>query len=233
MISKEKRELENILMHFNIYIDNPCCILTQEESKRFIQGHEKDKYAFFLKATGLERNMEEITSVGDMIAEAEAEKAAAKPSIEAKHELIQKLQHDLQELSRLNQHEDEIQLCMAKMYWIDANRVGDCVVDRQRAVDEADAELQKQRDILQSLVAKKDEISNVQLATSELDEIAKEIQATATTIEAIQSEILAKTRAVNVAESKTKQLENGISGMKSRIRDVEKEVILHYTPENL
>jgi hypothetical protein len=49
VISSEKRELEQLLRTFNIYVDNPCCVLTQEESKKFIQGHEKDKYAFFLK----------------------------------------------------------------------------------------------------------------------------------------------------------------------------------------
>jgi predicted HTH domain antitoxin len=37
------------LRTFNIYGDNPCCILTQEESKKFIQGQEKEKYEFFLK----------------------------------------------------------------------------------------------------------------------------------------------------------------------------------------
>lgn len=38
---------------FNIYVDNPCCVLTQEESKKFIQGHEKEKYEFFLKVVCL------------------------------------------------------------------------------------------------------------------------------------------------------------------------------------
>ena len=46
-------ELERILYTFNIFVENPCCILTQEESKKFIQGHEKDKYDFFLKVNTL------------------------------------------------------------------------------------------------------------------------------------------------------------------------------------
>lgn len=36
-------------MTFNIQVKNPCCVLTQEESKKFIQGQEKEKYQFFLK----------------------------------------------------------------------------------------------------------------------------------------------------------------------------------------
>lgn len=49
VISREKRELEKLLQHFNIFVDNPCCILTQEQSKSFINGAEREKYEFFLK----------------------------------------------------------------------------------------------------------------------------------------------------------------------------------------
>ncbi len=49
IITKEKRELDKILTQFNIFVGNPCCVLTQEESKAFIQGGEKQKYNFFLK----------------------------------------------------------------------------------------------------------------------------------------------------------------------------------------
>lgn len=50
-ISDKRPELENILRCFNIFVDNPCCLLTQEESKKFITGHESDKYQFFLKVS--------------------------------------------------------------------------------------------------------------------------------------------------------------------------------------
>ena len=48
-MSHDRKELEKILRAFNIYVDNPCCVLTQEESKKFIQGQEREKYDFFLK----------------------------------------------------------------------------------------------------------------------------------------------------------------------------------------
>lgn len=48
-VSKDKRDLEAMLRNFNIHIDNPCCVLTQEESKKFISGDEHEKYIFFLK----------------------------------------------------------------------------------------------------------------------------------------------------------------------------------------
>lgn len=38
-----------------VQVDNPCAVLDQENSKKFLQGSEKDKYAFFMKATDLDR----------------------------------------------------------------------------------------------------------------------------------------------------------------------------------
>lgn len=38
-----------------VQIDNPCAVLDQENSKKFLQGSDSEKYAFFMKATDLDR----------------------------------------------------------------------------------------------------------------------------------------------------------------------------------
>lgn len=53
-ISNQKSELDKILRSFNILVDNPCCILTQDESKKFIHGKDHDKYQFFLKVHSMQ-----------------------------------------------------------------------------------------------------------------------------------------------------------------------------------
>lgn len=42
-------------------IDNPCAVLDQENSKKFLQGSAHEKYAFFMRAMDLDR----IVSVSD------------------------------------------------------------------------------------------------------------------------------------------------------------------------
>jgi DNA repair exonuclease SbcCD ATPase subunit len=39
----------------NIQVENPVAVLDQEEAKKFLTGKAEDKYAFFMKATDLER----------------------------------------------------------------------------------------------------------------------------------------------------------------------------------
>ncbi|XP_068195260.1 structural maintenance of chromosomes protein 6 [Antennarius striatus] len=55
-ISNKKEELMAILDHFNIQLDNPVSILSQEMSKQFLHSKsESDKYKFFMKATLLDQ----------------------------------------------------------------------------------------------------------------------------------------------------------------------------------
>uniref|UniRef100_A0A8D0F284 Structural maintenance of chromosomes protein 6 n=1 Tax=Strix occidentalis caurina TaxID=311401 RepID=A0A8D0F284_STROC len=64
LISSKKEELIGILDHFNIQIDNPVSVLTQEMSKHFLQSkNEGDKYKFFMKATQLEQMKEDYSSI--------------------------------------------------------------------------------------------------------------------------------------------------------------------------
>ncbi|NXM11277.1 SMC6 protein, partial [Ploceus nigricollis] len=64
IISSKKEELIGILDHFNIQVDNPVSILTQEMSKQFLQTkNEGDKYKFFMKATQLEQMKEDYSLI--------------------------------------------------------------------------------------------------------------------------------------------------------------------------
>ncbi|OWK63342.1 Structural maintenance of chromosomes protein 6 [Lonchura striata] len=65
IISSKKEELIGMLDHFNIQVDNPVSVLTQEMSKQFLQTkNEGDKYKFFLKVTQLEQMKEDYSFIG-------------------------------------------------------------------------------------------------------------------------------------------------------------------------
>ncbi|XP_048842118.1 structural maintenance of chromosomes protein 6-like isoform X2 [Brienomyrus brachyistius] len=64
LVSTKKEELISILDHFNIQVDNPVSILTQEMSKHFLHSKgEGDKYKFFMKATQLEQMKEDYAYI--------------------------------------------------------------------------------------------------------------------------------------------------------------------------
>ncbi|XP_016382160.1 structural maintenance of chromosomes protein 6-like [Sinocyclocheilus rhinocerous] len=64
LVSSKKEELISILDHFNIQVDNPVSILTQEISKDLLHSKgEGDIYKFFLKATQLDQMKEDLTYI--------------------------------------------------------------------------------------------------------------------------------------------------------------------------
>lgn len=64
LVSSKKEELVYILDHFNIQVDNPVSILTQEMSKHFLHSKgEGDKYKFFMKATQLDQMKEDYSYI--------------------------------------------------------------------------------------------------------------------------------------------------------------------------
>eukprot|EP01080_Neovahlkampfia_damariscottae_P007884 gene7884-12353_t len=58
---KTRQELQLILNQFNIHIDNPCTIMTQDVSRKFLGStNGKDKYDFFLGATQLQKMLDDF-----------------------------------------------------------------------------------------------------------------------------------------------------------------------------
>ncbi|XP_030200687.1 structural maintenance of chromosomes protein 6 isoform X2 [Gadus morhua] len=64
IVSTKKEDLMSILDNFNIQVNNPVSILTQEMSKHFLHSKsEGDKYKFFMKATQLEQMKLDFISI--------------------------------------------------------------------------------------------------------------------------------------------------------------------------
>uniref|UniRef100_A0A673AXQ3 Structural maintenance of chromosomes protein 6 n=1 Tax=Sphaeramia orbicularis TaxID=375764 RepID=A0A673AXQ3_9TELE len=61
IVTTKKEELLSILDNFNVQVNNPVSVLTQEMSKYFLHSKgEGDKYKFFMKATQLEQMREDF-----------------------------------------------------------------------------------------------------------------------------------------------------------------------------
>uniref|UniRef100_H2MFQ8 Structural maintenance of chromosomes protein 6 n=2 Tax=Oryzias latipes TaxID=8090 RepID=H2MFQ8_ORYLA len=88
IISTKKEELISILDNFNIQVNNPVSVLTQEMSKHFLHSKgEGDKYKFFMKATQLEQMRETFVYI-------KATKQATQHKIEQQNEHLKRLRED-------------------------------------------------------------------------------------------------------------------------------------------
>ncbi|KAM8964685.1 structural maintenance of chromosomes protein 6-like [Sarcophilus harrisii] len=85
LISSKKAELMAILEHFNIQVDNPAFILSQEMGRQLLQTrHGGERYKFFLKVTPLEQMNADYLSILE-------KKARTQSQIEQGEEQLQEL----------------------------------------------------------------------------------------------------------------------------------------------
>ncbi|CAF0863734.1 unnamed protein product [Adineta ricciae] len=60
-VSEKRDMIETIVAHFNIQVDNPMCMLNQDTAKNFLNTKStKEKYNFFLKATQLQKMVDDL-----------------------------------------------------------------------------------------------------------------------------------------------------------------------------
>jgi len=106
-----------MLKDFNIYVDTPCCILTQEESKRLIHGSAKEKYDFFIKATGLKLLHEEFIAGEKDVADCEANMARAQPQLRQLKQDFATAKAKAKEFEALDHIEEKIRHTSAQLFW--------------------------------------------------------------------------------------------------------------------
>ncbi|XP_068136370.1 structural maintenance of chromosomes protein 6 [Hyperolius riggenbachi] len=122
LVSTKKEELNFILDHFNIQVDNPVSVLTQEMSKHFLQSkNEADKYKFFMKATQLEQMKEDYSYIM-------AEKSTTQEKISYGFERLTELKREclakeerFKSLASLGEMKEKLEELRKKMAWAVVN----------------------------------------------------------------------------------------------------------------
>nr|XP_057912174.1 structural maintenance of chromosomes protein 6-like [Doryrhamphus excisus]XP_057912175.1 structural maintenance of chromosomes protein 6-like [Doryrhamphus excisus]XP_057912176.1 structural maintenance of chromosomes protein 6-like [Doryrhamphus excisus] len=118
IISSKKEELESILDNFNIQVNNPVSVLTQEMSKYFLHSKgEGDKYRFFMKATQLEQMKDDFVHI-------KTTKRLTEDKVEQHGECLKELKRKSQEkedryknLASLDEMQTKLEELQKQMAW--------------------------------------------------------------------------------------------------------------------
>ncbi|KAG2242222.1 hypothetical protein Bca52824_095935 [Brassica carinata] len=91
-ISNRKEELRELIEHYNIDVENPCVIMSQDKSREFLHsGNDKDKFKFFYKATLLQQ-------VDDLLLGVDTNLKAASSLLDELEETIKPVEKEITEL---------------------------------------------------------------------------------------------------------------------------------------
>ncbi len=116
-VSRSKKDLDNMLDCLNVQVENPVAVLDQEEAKKFLMGKAEDKYAFFMKATELERLDRSYASIKDNISDLEEKNNRIRASLKTSADNVRKLEREWTEFQEINKLEETIAEYRVQFAW--------------------------------------------------------------------------------------------------------------------
>ncbi|CAF1880818.1 unnamed protein product [Brassica napus] len=139
-ISNRKEELRELVEHYNIDVENPCVIMSQDKSREFLHsGNDKDKFKFFYKATLLQQ-------VDDLLLGVDTKLKAASSLMDELEETIKPVEQEISELlgkiktmEKFEEIYQQLQLLKKKLAW-------SWVYDVDRELKEQSEKLMKLRE---------------------------------------------------------------------------------------
>ncbi len=98
-------------------MENPVAVLDQEEAKKFLCGKAEDKYAFFSKATELDRLDRQYANIFDKLSEIGDSKTKVERTLLPKKEQVEKLKKEWEQFEILEKMQDKVDLSRVKFAW--------------------------------------------------------------------------------------------------------------------
>ncbi|XP_006733042.1 structural maintenance of chromosomes protein 6 [Leptonychotes weddellii] len=202
VVSTRKEELIAILDHFNIQVDNPVSVLTQEMSKQFLQSkNEGDKYKFFMKATQLEQMKEDYSYIMETKERTKEQiNQGEERLIELKRQCLEK-EERFQSITGLSTMKTNLEYLKHEMAWAVVNEIekqlnairDNIKIGEDRAA-RLDRKMEEQQVRLNEAEKKYKDIQD------KLEKISQETNARAPECMALKTDVIAKKRVYNEAE---------------------------------
>ncbi|KAG5192144.1 RecF/RecN/SMC [Tribonema minus] len=202
-VSGERKHLTRMLDAFSISVENPCVVLDQENSKKFLMGSNSDKYFFFLKATSTRLSPALRTS--EVIAEIRAQLKTYQMNMLAAQQLLPRLEGRVRDTSEVLDKFEALNGMHQKVITLRHQLLWAGLEDRERTACSAEEHaaavarsLQTRRARLDGVNAK---IAQLQAARSVQDE---EVNRCSTAADAAIAERTAAKAALRAAEAPLK-----------------------------
>ncbi|KAL6007827.1 hypothetical protein ACLOJK_033330 [Asimina triloba] len=117
-VSHRKDELREIVEHFNIDVENPCVIMSQDKSREFLHsGNDKEKFKFFYKATLLQQVNELLQNIRGQLDAANAIVDELESSIRPIIKELNELQAKIRNIEHVEEISQRLQQLKKKLAW--------------------------------------------------------------------------------------------------------------------
>ncbi|GAB2284966.1 hypothetical protein Dimus_019421 [Dionaea muscipula] len=117
-VASAREELRELVEHFNIDVENPCVIMTQDKSREFLHsGSGKDKFKFFFKATLLQQVDELLHNIKKLLDHANALVGDLERSIQPILKELHELQGKIKSMEQVEEISEKVKELRKKLAW--------------------------------------------------------------------------------------------------------------------
>ncbi|XP_071724067.1 LOW QUALITY PROTEIN: structural maintenance of chromosomes protein 6B-like [Rutidosis leptorrhynchoides] len=153
-VSNKKGELLELVEHFNIDVENPCVIMSQDKSREFLHsGNDKDKFKFFYKASLLQQVNDLLQSIEDQIDCTNEKLDELEASIKPIEKELKEIQEKIKGMEHVEQLSQQLELVRKKLAW-------SWVYDVDKQIQEQSARIEKFKEREQACQARINKISS-------------------------------------------------------------------------
>ncbi|XP_062092192.1 structural maintenance of chromosomes protein 6A [Humulus lupulus] len=189
-VASKKEELRELVDHFNIDVENPCVIMSQDKSREFLHsGNDKDKFKFFFKATLLQQVYDLLENIDQLLKSANGIVCELEDSVKPIEKELNELRENINNMEHVERISQELQELKKKLAWswvykvdrdLQEQRV---IIDKQKGripviQSKIDRKMGKMEDLGQLLAEKKAQIASLIGKMSEVQRRKDELQHT-------------------------------------------------------
>ncbi|PKU66318.1 structural maintenance of chromosomes protein 6B isoform X2 [Dendrobium catenatum] len=153
-VAQRSKELDELIDYFNIDVENPCVIMSQDKSREFLHsGNDKDKFKFFFKATLLQQVSELLDGIKSHLNAADAILAELELSVRPIIEEVKELREKIKNMEHVEEIAQEVQNLKKKLAW-------SWVYDVDRQIADQNVKFEKLKDRVPTCQARIDRLAN-------------------------------------------------------------------------
>uniref|UniRef100_A0A803NUB0 RecF/RecN/SMC N-terminal domain-containing protein n=1 Tax=Cannabis sativa TaxID=3483 RepID=A0A803NUB0_CANSA len=187
-VTSKKDELLELVDYFNIDVENPCVIMSQDKSREFLHsGNDKDKFKFFFKATLLQRVHDLLEMIDQHLKSANGTVCELEDAVKPIEKELNELQEKINNMKHVERASLELRELKKKLAWSWVYKVDRDLQEQRVIIDKRkshipviqskiDRRMEKMEELGDILAKKKSQISSLIGKMTEVQRRKDEIQ---------------------------------------------------------
>lgn len=232
VVSAKKEELNDMVRHFSMQIDNPVCILNQEISRNFLNSkNPKDKYTFFMRATQLEQITAEYVMAREKYEYSRQVFEDKKESLPGLEKELKSYKRRVDLLESCSGLKTKLDTMKKELVWKVVEEKEEQLVEVEKSVDiimnklaTATNAIEKQKDSIKSNQTEKNQIAqDISTLVARFNSVMEEINKVNTDSIENDDAIRTKRDAMRMQKHRISELDKEIEQLQVAIKEQEKQ----------